>query len=67
MKKISLALTAHNEESNIADCIQSCNGLVDEIVDIESAKSKSLMVILNEVKNLPSGNERKACSEILRM
>lgn len=37
--KLSLALATYNEERNIADCIESCKGLVDEIVVVDGSSS----------------------------
>lgn len=37
--KISLALATHNEEKNIKDCIESCRGLVDEIVIVDGSST----------------------------
>jgi glycosyltransferase involved in cell wall biosynthesis len=37
--KISLALATYNEESNIGDCIESCKGLVDEIVVVDGSST----------------------------
>ena len=37
MKKLSLALATYNEESNIVDCIESCKGLVDEVVVVDGS------------------------------
>jgi glycosyltransferase involved in cell wall biosynthesis len=37
--KISLALATHNEEKNIRDCIESCLGLVDEIVIVDGSST----------------------------
>jgi glycosyltransferase involved in cell wall biosynthesis len=39
MKKLSLALATYNEESNIIDCIESCKGLVDEIVVVDGSST----------------------------
>lgn len=39
MKKISLALATHNEESNIVECIESCRGLVDEVVVVDGSST----------------------------
>lgn len=36
---ISLALATYNEESNIAECIESCRGLVDEIVVVDGSST----------------------------
>lgn len=36
---ISLALATYNEESNIVDCIQSCKGLVGEIIVIDGSST----------------------------
>jgi len=37
--KISLALATYNEELNIADCIASCKGLVDEIIVVDGSST----------------------------
>ena len=37
MKKLSLALATYNEETNIIDCIESCRGLVDEIMVVDGS------------------------------
>ena len=37
--KLSLAIATNNEESNIVDCIQSCKGLVDEIVVVDGSST----------------------------
>jgi len=37
--KLSLALATHNEESNIIECIESCKGLVDEIVVVDGSST----------------------------
>jgi len=39
MKKLSLALATHNEESNIVECIESCRGLVDEVVVVDGSST----------------------------
>jgi glycosyltransferase involved in cell wall biosynthesis len=39
MEHISLALATYNEESNIVACIESCNGLVDEIVVVDGSST----------------------------
>jgi len=39
MKKLSLALATYNEESNIVECIESCKGLVDEIIVVDGCSS----------------------------
>ena len=36
---ISLAIATHNEEKNIVDCIESCKGLVDEIIVIDGSST----------------------------
>lgn len=66
---ISLALATHNEESNIADCIQSCNGLVDEIVvvdgsstdkTVEIARQNNAKVIVTDNPSMFHINKQKA-------
>jgi len=37
--KISLAIATYNEELNIADCIVSCKGLVDEIIVVDGSST----------------------------
>jgi glycosyltransferase involved in cell wall biosynthesis len=39
MNKLSLALATYNEESNILDCINSCKGLVDEVVVVDGCST----------------------------
>jgi glycosyltransferase involved in cell wall biosynthesis len=39
MKKISVVITAHNEERNIEDCLQSVKGFADEIIVVDAASS----------------------------
>jgi len=36
---LSLAIATHNEEQNIADCIVSCKGLVDEIIVVDGSST----------------------------
>jgi len=37
--KLSLAIATYNEELNIADCIVSCKGLVDEIIVVDGSST----------------------------
>ncbi len=39
LMRLSLALATYNEEENIKDCIESCKGLVDEIVIVDGAST----------------------------
>lgn len=39
MKKLSLALATYNEEQNVAACIESCKGLVDEVVVVDGSST----------------------------
>jgi len=66
---ISLALATHNEESNVADCIQSCKGLVDEIVVVdgsstdktaEIARQNNAKVIITDNPSMFHINKQKA-------
>lgn len=36
---ISLAIATYNEENNIIDCIQSCNGLVNEVIVVDGSST----------------------------
>jgi glycosyltransferase involved in cell wall biosynthesis len=45
---ISLALATYNEESNISDCIESCKGLVDEIVVVDGSSTDKTGVLALE-------------------
>ncbi len=67
--KLSLALATHNEEANIVDCIQSCNGLVDEVVLVdgsssdktaELAQSEGAKVIITDNPTMFHINKQKA-------
>lgn len=67
--KISLALATYNEESNIADCIQSCVGLVDEIIvvdgsstdkTVEIARQNNAKVIITDNPSMFHINKQKA-------
>lgn len=66
---ISLAIATHNEESNIAECILSCAGLVDEIVVVdgsstdktaEIARQNGARVIITDNPSMFHINKQKA-------
>src|SRR3989339_207269 len=69
---ISLALATYNEEENIKACIESCRGLVDEIVVVEgtstdktadTAKSLGAKVIIASNPKMFHINKQKAIDE----
>ena len=66
---ISLALATYNEEENIKACIESCRGLVDEIVVVDgtstdktadTAKSLGAKVIIASNPKMFHINKQKA-------
>ncbi len=67
--KLSLAIATYNEEKHIADCIASCEDLVDEIIVVdgsssdktrEIAKSLGAQVITTENRVMFHTNKQKA-------
>ena len=67
--KLSLALATYNEEKNIKACIESCRGLVDEIVVVDGtstdktvaiAKSLGAKVIVTSNPSMFHLNKQKA-------
>lgn len=47
--KLSLALATHNEEKNIRACINSCRGLVDEVVVVDGSSTDRTAQIAREM------------------
>ena len=45
MKKISAALATYNEEKNIADCLKSIQGIVDEIIIVDGSSTDKTVEI----------------------